>query len=66
MQQTAVASGAANGQNPAPSTAASGGPGGSEGLSYCSVYTHKGGKVMRASDYGYKAWPFRPGGKKKK
>lgn len=29
------------------------------GVRFCTVYRHYlTGKVMRASDYGYKAWPF--------
>lgn len=32
---------------------------------YCTEYVNKAGKVMRAKDYGYKAWPF-PARKKKK
>lgn len=25
---------------------------------WCTVYTNRWGKVMKASDYGYKAWRF--------
>lgn len=33
------------------------------GVRYCTVYVHYlTGKIMRASDYGYKAWPFGRGG----
>lgn len=29
-------------------------------LVFCTVYRHwRTGKLMRASDYGYKAWPFK-------
>lgn len=29
-------------------------------LVFCTVYRHyRTGKLMRASDYGYVAWPFR-------
>jgi hypothetical protein len=31
----------------------------SEPSGYCTEYRHyKTGKLMRAKDYGYKAWPF--------
>lgn len=31
-------------------------------LVFCTVYRHwRTGKLMRASDYGYKAWPFKVG-----
>lgn len=33
-------------------------PSGNEGGFFCSEYTRKDGKVMRAADYGYKAWRF--------
>ena len=33
---------------------------GSWKLIFCKVYRHwRIGKLMRASDYGYKAWPFK-------
>lgn len=32
---------------------------------YCTEYVNKAGKVMRAKDYGYKAWPFLARKKKK-
>lgn len=25
---------------------------------FCTVYKNRKGKIMRAADYGYKAWPF--------
>lgn len=35
--------------------------GSASGSGYVTVYRHyRTGKLMRAKDYGYKAWPFGP------